>query len=463
MANLDDGFALLERHPTRVIWGLGTLFAIVYLASQTVAPGATGRIINGDAIQYYAYLRSLTFDGDVDFANDYRLLFETDGPDASANVWLTTETPTGRAPNMMSIGPAILWAPAFLLVGGVVALLRLLDLGVPLDGVAAPFKLAAGLASIVYATAGVALTHDLCRRLFPALPSLWATLTAWLATSAVYYTLVSPTYSHAAALFTVSLFCHTWLRTRGQQRLTRYAWLGALAGLVGLVRWQDVIVVILPMAELGHAVWRRDLRVSDLAARAASMAGVMMLALLPQALAWQAIYGQPILMPQGSGFMRWTDPAVGAVLFSLKRGVFVWTPAVLLAAAGARALIRRDRVVGWSAVAVVLVGLYVNAAVSDWWAGEAFGARRFVSYTGLLALGLAALFASSFWRARVRALRWVSLGLVTYNLLFVLQYQLFLRGFAELAAYPSTPRTVFVERLAVPWRLARYWLETLLA
>ena len=31
----------------------------------------------------------------------------------------------------------------------------------PLDGVAAPFKLAAGLASIVYATAGVALTHDL--------------------------------------------------------------------------------------------------------------------------------------------------------------------------------------------------------------------------------------------------------------------------------------------------------------
>ena len=396
MANLDDGFALLERHPTRVIWGLGTLFAIVYLASQTVAPGATGRIINGDAIQYYAYLRSLTFDGDVDFANDYRLLYETDGPDASTNTWLTSETPTGRAPNMMSIGPAILWAPAFLLVGGVVALLRLLDLGVPLDGVAAPFKLAAGLASIVYATAGVALTHDLCRRLFPALPSLWATLTAWLATSAVYYTLVSPTYSRAAALFTVSLFCHTWLRTRGQQRLTRYAWLGALAGLVGLVRWQDVIVIILPMAELGHAVWRRDLRVSDLAARAASMVGVMMLALLPQALAWQAIYGQPILMPQGSGFMRWTDPAVGAVLFSLKRGVFVWTPAVLLAAAGARARIRRDWVVGWSAVVVVLVGLYVNAAVSDWWAGEAFGARRFVSYTGLLALGLAALFASSF-------------------------------------------------------------------
>jgi hypothetical protein len=42
-----------------------------------------------------------------------------------------------------------------------------------------------------------------------------------------------------------------------------------------------------------------------------------------------------------------------------------------------------------------LASIYVNAAVVDWWAGEAFGARRFLSCFPLIALGATVLMAAS--------------------------------------------------------------------
>ena len=47
---------------------------------------------------------------------------------------------------------------------------------------------------------------------------------------------------------------------------------------------------------------------------------------------------------------------------------------------------------------------------------------------------------------------------MTYNLLFLFQYQVFMKGFPGLAPYPMTARQVFVDRFVVPWRVVAYWL-----
>ena len=270
--------------------------------------------------------------------------------------------------------------------------------------------------------------------------------------------MVSPAYSHAVSLFTVTLFCHTWLRTRDREGIERYVLLGALGGLVALARWQDVIVLSLPLFELCLAVARRERSVVSATGRMATLGLALLLVFIPQMAAWQVIYGEFLLTPQGGGFMNWTDPAIGSVLLSLNHGLFTWTPALALAMIGFRRLIQRDAVVGWSALAILAQAVYINAAVSDWWAGEAFGARRFIGYTVLFALGLAAFFSGRFWTARLTLLRWSATGLVVYNMLFLLQYQLFMRGLDELAPYPTTAREVFLDRLAIPWRLVRHWL-----
>ena len=42
----------------------------------------------------------------------------------------------------------------------------------------------------------------------------------------------------------------------------------------------------------------------------AVLAAAAMLLIVPQLVAWQSIYGQPIVMAQGEGVMPWTEPAV---------------------------------------------------------------------------------------------------------------------------------------------------------
>lgn len=450
----------VERSPGRLFAGVGVLLIGAYVLALTVFPRPNGRTLNGDAIQYYAYLRSLVFDRDVDFRNEYAVLYRPTRPDEQDNVWLTARTSTGRAPNMMSIGPALLWLPIFLVTCAAVGLLRLGGLDVPLDGFAMPFPLSAGVAGIVYATAGAYLAYRVVARLYPPLQALWATLVAWLATPAIYYSLVSPAYSHATSLFAVSLFALAWYETREDTRLRRSALLGVVGGLATLVRWQDLVIFALPGVELSRRVARGEWRVGRAARHVAMMGGFAAAVMVPQFLAWQRIYGAPLLLPQGADFMRWTEPAVWQVLFSTRHGLFLWTPAVLPAVVGLWFVGRRDPIVGWGAAAAVLLSVYVNACVRDWWAGEAFGARRFVGDTVFFALGFAAVFDAMQRPSSTRPglVRTVAAALIVYNLLFLLQYQLFMRGYRELAPYPSTMRQIFLDRVTLPWRIVRTWL-----
>ncbi|HJO39538.1 MAG: hypothetical protein QGF21_07270 [Vicinamibacterales bacterium] len=438
----------LERRPLITFAAIGCGLAVAYTFAVTLFPSADGRIIEGDAVQYYAYLRSLVFDQDVNFINDYQLLYASDG---SSNVWLDTTTETGHAVNLMSIGPALLWLPFFLVACGVVALLRTAGAVIAFDGISAPFQLSAGLAGIAYATLGAYLCYRACARFWPPAASLWGTLVAWLATPAIYYSLVSPAYSHATSLFVVALFVWTWLRTAGDNRASRYALLGAIVGLAALVRWQNVTILILPMTELVREL--RDDRTSlrSAAVQVGVLGAASLAAFLPQMFAWKQIYGHWLLTPQGEGFMRWMDPQIGAVLFSLNHGLFSWTPAVLVAVFGLAVLVARYPLVGWNSVAVVLIAVYINASVADWWAGEAYGARRFIGSTPFFALGLAALFSTTFWTTRARLLRATAACLIVYNLLFLAQYQLFMRGY-EGVPYPVTAKQILIDRLIVPWR-----------
>ena len=88
---------------------LGALFT-VGLALQL----QLGARLQSDGFYYFAYLRSLAFDHDVDFMNDYRMLGLGD------KTYLFQPTRTGHAESAWTIGPAIVWSP-FFAAGHVVA------------------------------------------------------------------------------------------------------------------------------------------------------------------------------------------------------------------------------------------------------------------------------------------------------------------------------------------------------
>ena len=445
-----------ERHPTAVIVFIGLLFAVAYASSLVLRPKPDGRILIGDALHHYVQLRSAVFDRDLHFRNEYVRMYGLKG-DEPGTEWVYEPTTTGHVRNLMPVGPALLWAPLFLLVTVAAGVANAAGAAYPIDGYGRLFQATAGLTGIAAAAAGVWITWRTAIELFSARTAIWSCLTIWLASSALYYSLVSPTYSHAASLLVTAAFWWTWVRTRNEAGLRRYALLGALAGIAALMRWQDAILLASVAVEILLRLRDRRMTVASAAASGGMALGAAALAFLPQMIVWTVLYGRLLALPQGPGFMRWTDPALLKVLLSDNHGLFTWTPIVLVAALGLPLAWRRDRNLGIGLVVFLGLSWYVNAAVADWWAGEAFGARRFVSCVPVFVIGLAALVDR--WSPSLRTLSTSAVVVIAHTGLLLLQYQVFMHGWRALAPYPEGFYGLWLARFVVPFSVVQEWLR----
>ena len=145
-----------------------------------------------------------------------------------------------------------------------------------------------------------------------------------------------------------------------------------------------------------------------------------------------------------------------SVLFSDWHGLFTWTPVVAVAFIGFIPLWKKDRVTTIAAATFLVLSWYVNAAVADWWAGEAFGARRFISCFPILALALAALI--EWWTPTLRQLAVAGSAVVMYTFLLLLQYQVVMHRLLDAAPYPGGAYNLWLARFVVPFDLVREWL-----
>lgn len=446
--------AVVER-PLVLFTAIFLIFMIVFGASIFLLPHRYGRLIVGDGIYYYVYLRSVVIDGDLDFTNDYTLYqrFNNEDLEKKRQMLELHKTPFGKPANYFSVGPAVLWAPVFIPTH-----LFALALGLPHDGFSYLYEAPVLLLSIVYGFIGMLLIYAVVSSFASRLAAFVAVLGVWMATNVVYYMGVSPSASHVLSLFAVALFLFVWWRTRGTR--TRRGWfvLGLCAGLMALVRWQDILVTLLPLFEMIADAWSRSKETSfalvarDLVPKGVIFLVALLIAFSPQMLAWQVLYGTPLTAPQGPTFFYPTHPELWNVLFGLKRGLFTWTPLVFLSVLGFFPLFRRDRLLGVAAIVIFIAEAYVNSIVYDWWGGEAFGARRFISLMPFFALGLAALVDAISARISRRVLV-LALGAFTlWNLLFVLQYDLWLHGIGHISADPTVAE-ITVDKFLAPFQL----------
>ncbi len=111
----------------------------------------------------------------------------------------------------------------------------------------------------------------------------------------------------------------------------------------------------------------------------------------------------------------------------------------------------RARVLGAAVVVIFLLETYVNSIVNDWWGGEAFGARRFISLMPFFALGLAAFVDLARTRVSTFAVLGVLALFIVWNNLFVLQYNLWLHGIGHISAIP-TLQEMTVDKFIVPFQ-----------
>jgi hypothetical protein len=441
-------------------------------------PAVTTRIYASDEAEYFSYLRSLWFDRDVSFDNEYRYFYEHGLSSAAGfhETFLERRTITGRRENFATVGCAILWSPFYAVADVAVRVMGAAGRAVPGDGYSKPYIAAVCYGSAVYgflalvlsAAAARAALGDAGRR--PGEEAV-AAAAVWLATPLAFYMYVSPPFSHACSAFAVAAFVLAWLRVRRDWSVRGAALLGALAALMTMVREQDAFFAIGPAVDFAWTLVRSLRRApgsaSDplpsfrsLAPAALAGGAAFAVAFLPQALAYLALNGRVGPSQLVSRKMYWWAPHGLAVLFSPEHGLLAWTPLVVLALAGLVLWAARpggSRIVAAAFLLMFAAQVYVSGSVESWSAAGGFGHRRFVGATAVLAVGLCALWRAAATRRGRAGLAAVVVLCAWWNVALMIQFGTGLmdRQRLELA---RNARTAFVDVPARLPELARRYL-----
>lgn len=367
--------------PSRRVWTswdmclLGFVLILLLMAQEKF-----NNAITSDGCVYFSYLRSLVFDHDLQIGPEVAFL----------------NLPP-RPHYVVPVGPAIIWAPAYLLVAlvdwiGAVAGWWTRSDGVAL-GLTGGYVRAAVMSSFAAGAIGLVVLHLRVKREFDAAVALMTSILILGATTLIWYIVAEPSMTHAASFGAVALLLITterWLVARVPTSHQAIA-LGTLCSLVILVRPQDGLFLAYPAAALlfapacsGTPIKARGRIVAWLAAGAAPLfvLGVAMLLAIAPAGGFTLIGGnEGYLTPTES---RWSD-----VLFSSRHGLFSWTPAVWLGLSGTVLYVRRNRLWAIPALAAFVGIVWTNGSAHDWAGGWAFGGRRFTSALAAFAPGFA--------------------------------------------------------------------------
>lgn len=372
----------------------------------------------GDDTGYYAYLRSFFFDVDFDFINERNY----------AHVERINST--GYVFNNWQIGQAVVFFP-FFLIGHLLALL-LKGIGYPVlvDGYSPPYYFATAVASQTYVFIGLVLLYRILREWFDEKVALVATLSVWLASPLLYFTFIRQRMAHGTEFCFSVVFLWAWLRYRKSDDIWKHALMGAVLGLLCMIRVVNACFLFLYLADriylwvsqkenFSSGGWKKE------AFNLAAFGVMFALLFLPQLYSWLQLDGNPLLYFQktadevkgqsgGSHFWTKLPPKAYQLFFSPKWGLAFATPIWfvgiigLLFLGGERKYLRPGFLV-FTTIMVLLVLNQVDPA--------SFGMRYMIPGMAVFAFGFAALLQKTLQR------RWMfELSLAFVILCIVAQY-----------------------------------------
>jgi hypothetical protein len=336
---------------------------LIYAANPAAgSPGSDGHYS-------WLYARSLAYDGDLDFANDYGLCGDPFG--------IGWTTRAHHRANIFYIGPAVFWTPAIWLlkhfVRGGPAVVGACEGPIP--------KMVLTLSSVAGAVLVLATGAILRRWVGPRTAAL-ASLLATLDGHAIYFTAINPSYSHVYDAMCVVLYLYAVLRLRERgDAPMRLALAGLLLGLAILQRSSNAVFFVVALGALLRprpaAALRRSARSLFVLGACALISGVV-----PLLAANKYIFGRAILYAHGPHFL-WPGHAHPLLLlFDQRGGLFDAAPVLWLGVPGLVLLLRKPDA-RWLAFPLLFCGafeLYLSSSAMDWQ-----GARRLLNLTPLWA------------------------------------------------------------------------------
>lgn len=350
-----------------------------------------------DGAGYYVYLPSTWIDRDLLFFNEWQRL----GLIRNGIPIFKSATATGHLGNHWTVGPALLWYPAFVAADAARAVLPSFR-HFHRDGVVLPYNLAIVAASALAGLGTLLAGYAVCRRWLPARDAAIGAIATWFGSTLLWYSIRDAAMSHAVSALACALVVWLSIRLRDEVTSDRVLAVALAIGFAALVRIQNAAFVAVPFALLDREQRLMLLR------RAHVFAAGGLLAVLPELVVSTVIYGNPLgfasIGVRAIGWHPWEKFWPVQTLFSWYHGLFTWTPLAAIGIIGLGALWRTDRRLAATGLGMFALQWITNAwADRAFWAALSFGARRFDNCIIFLLIGTAVMARRMAWRIAIGA------------------------------------------------------------
>lgn len=334
------------------------------------------QVISYDVAGYYAYLPMVFIEGDVRLEKPWKY-------DMIQLVGVQEHPESGGRHLKFTMGMAVLYAPFF-------AASHAYTLAVnpsEAHGFSMPYRVGIALAGLFYPLLGLSLLRRVLRHYVPDAAIAWTLVALFLGTNLFYYGTYRGAMSHGATfMLTAAMLFHADLWRRREQAW-RLLVLGALAGLIVLIRPVNILI---PLAVAAMFTLDGRLPTGLLTEKRLARAVAVAVAVgIPQLIYWKLSTGHWILWSYGAEGFFWSEPAWIQGLFSWRKGWMLYTPMAAFMIFGFWGLARKKPTWGLVVGLYLIVHTYVTFCWWAWWYGGSFGSRPMIDAYALLSIPLA--------------------------------------------------------------------------
>jgi len=358
--------------------------------------------IRSDGLGYYLYLPATFIYHDLSLQSIAEIFNKGNIPDVTSSLWKYSGPALWENSQNYLIkypmGTALLMMPFFF-----VACLAAFLTNTPVDGFSPLFQYAAATSGLVYAVVGIAILWKVLEKHFRQNTIHIAMLGMVFGTNLFHYATYDSVFSHAYSFFLFSLFLFIVQRIYSQCSARYFIIGGAVAGLIIITRptnglWLlfGVLYGVDSLHSLSNRVtfWKRHS--TKIVYGALLCAGVITL----QLLYWKIITGHFLVYSyQGEGF-NFTTPEIFNVLFSVRKGLFFWSPILLTVIPGLFFIGKKAPEYFIPTLLFLPLNIYVISSWHSWFYGGSFGHRAFIESIPLFAICFCSLYeglSSFFW------------------------------------------------------------------
>ncbi len=340
------------------------------------------QVLTWDAFGYYLCLPGLFIYHDIkrlEWVPKIKEQYQTTG-----TLYQISELPNGNKVMKYLIGISILYSP-FFTVGHAFAGW----LGFPQDGFSSPYQIAVCIAALFYVLLGLWVLRWVLLRYFSDGVTALTLILVSLATNYVQYVSLDSAMSHGFIFALYAFLLAATIKWHERPTLAKAFLIGCIIGLGVISRPTEGVMLFIPLLYGTQNIVSKKAKWTLVGKNRSHIAAVFiggLIAVFPQLLYWKVVTG------------HWVHEVVSKwvffkpnwqVLFGWEKGLFVYTPAVLLMVLGL--FYFRKNPFFRSVLVFFILNTWIVIAWYDWRYGASYSSRALVQSYAVMSLPMASI------------------------------------------------------------------------